>query len=281
MPGWFTGVVLVGGESRRFGGVKVLEPVAGVPMALRVARALLEAGASEVILAAAPERLWVAERLEASCTRCRAALDPPGLCRGPLAGIIAGAAEADGPLVVAPGDAAWLTAEAAGRLAGEAVRLGLPAAPLYGDGSLNPLFIAAPSPESLSQAAAACTLRGGWGRAGDALRASAPGFAAVCVDLLGGALAFHTVNTRRDLEEPSPPPPCTGPPRLSLGAHSLFLEALRLAAGGRSLYAALYFESEARHYRALGLATLEAQAMRDAGVHSRGGRGVGAGGLRG
>jgi molybdopterin-guanine dinucleotide biosynthesis protein A/rhodanese-related sulfurtransferase len=44
----FEGVVLCGGESRRMGRDKALLPIDGVPMALRVATALHEAGASAV-----------------------------------------------------------------------------------------------------------------------------------------------------------------------------------------------------------------------------------------
>jgi molybdopterin-guanine dinucleotide biosynthesis protein A len=44
----FSGVVLTGGKSTRMGRDKALLPVEGVPMALRVAHALQEAGASEI-----------------------------------------------------------------------------------------------------------------------------------------------------------------------------------------------------------------------------------------
>jgi molybdopterin-guanine dinucleotide biosynthesis protein A len=45
----FTGVVLTGGRSRRFGRDKALEPVDGVAMARRVADALVAASATEVV----------------------------------------------------------------------------------------------------------------------------------------------------------------------------------------------------------------------------------------
>jgi molybdopterin-guanine dinucleotide biosynthesis protein A len=45
----FTGVVLTGGRSRRFGRDKALEPVRGVAMARRVADALVDAGAADVV----------------------------------------------------------------------------------------------------------------------------------------------------------------------------------------------------------------------------------------
>jgi molybdenum cofactor guanylyltransferase len=52
----FTGVVLTGGASRRFGRDKAVEPIDNIPMARRVLDALVAAGAASVVTVGGPDR---------------------------------------------------------------------------------------------------------------------------------------------------------------------------------------------------------------------------------
>ncbi len=256
----FIGFVLVGGESRRFGALKPLHPVGGTPMAVRVARAIRGAGASRVVFLSSPERAYVGERLS-SVTGIGWAVDAPAPCRGPLRALATIALESRVSYVfVAPGDAAWLEPQGVEALLSEATERALPAVPLFGGGAVNPLILASP-PRGLEGAVRACWLGGG-GRASDALRSAEPGFAAVGTELLGGSLQFHTANTPGELEDPRPPPEASGSVE-ALGLWQLFESALRLSLE-RPLDAALYYLSEARGYRELGLDMIASHCRSDA-----------------
>lgn len=74
------GLVLAGGEGRRLGGNKAMTMLAGAPLASHAARALAGVGALAVAGSAEAARALGATALE----------DPPGLARGPLAGVLAG-----------------------------------------------------------------------------------------------------------------------------------------------------------------------------------------------
>jgi molybdopterin-guanine dinucleotide biosynthesis protein A len=110
------GVVLVGGASRRFGADKAVWPLDGVPLALRVARTLADAGLSVVLVGRHRRGLPIPERIE-----------PPGP-RHPLWGV----AEAlrDGDVFVAPCDAAGLRADQVRALVAAGARAA--ASPLVG-----------------------------------------------------------------------------------------------------------------------------------------------------
>jgi FdhD protein len=99
-----TGVVLAGGESRRFGADKRLVPVDGVPL-LRRAVDAVAAVCDEVLVATAPDRPVPATvRLPPGV---RVVTDAPGDV-GPLAGLAAGLdAAAHEVVVVLGGDHAW------------------------------------------------------------------------------------------------------------------------------------------------------------------------------
>ncbi|MCE4611757.1 MAG: nucleotidyltransferase family protein [Desulfurococcales archaeon] len=250
------GIVLVGGESRRFGEPKPLYAVEGVPMGLRVAKALKGGGVSRVVFAAPLERLHIAESLASRCGVCGVLLDPPLPCPGPLRALSAIHSLAGYEhVVVAPGDAPWLDAASVESLIRESFERRLLVTPLYGDGSVNPLITAAPR-GSFALVVHTCINRPwGW-RATDALRASYPGFAAVGVNLLGDPLTFYSVNTRRELKEPRPPPGHKGATEV-LGVQGVFLEALNSWASGRLLWALECFRVELKVYKAHRISLLE------------------------
>lgn len=58
------GCILAGGRSSRFGSDKALYAVGGVPMAVRIAGVLAEAGLVPVLVARAPRSLGIAELIE-------------------------------------------------------------------------------------------------------------------------------------------------------------------------------------------------------------------------
>jgi len=100
-------VVPAAGRGRRFGGPKLLAPVAGVPLIERTVRSLLEAGVARVAVVVAPD-----SAVRAAGDRLPVLADPrvtivvnPDPDRGMLSSIQAGLAAVDGePVLVLPGD---------------------------------------------------------------------------------------------------------------------------------------------------------------------------------
>lgn len=88
----WSAAVLTGGASRRMGSDKALLPVGGVPLALRVAGALRQAGASEVLAIGGD-----LERLAGAGLDAR---PDPHQGAGPLGGVVVALAEALHPVVV-------------------------------------------------------------------------------------------------------------------------------------------------------------------------------------
>lgn len=87
-----TGVVLAGGRSSRFGSDKARFEVDGVPMVLRVCRAMRAGGLDPVV---------VSRDASLEALGCRVVVEPPGPIH-PLSGVLAMVASA--PLVIAPCD---------------------------------------------------------------------------------------------------------------------------------------------------------------------------------
>ena len=103
VTGGFRAAVLCGGASRRMGRDKALVPVDGVPMALRVAGAATDAGATGVVAVGGDRAA-----LEALGLRTVPDTDPG---EGPLAGILAALAWAAADRPAEPGDAPGAGAE--------------------------------------------------------------------------------------------------------------------------------------------------------------------------
>jgi molybdopterin-guanine dinucleotide biosynthesis protein A len=106
-----TGVLLVGGASRRFGSPKALAEVAGEPLAVRVHRTLAEAFPRVIAVGKAEDALPLPFPVEDDGSDLRAA----------LVGLVAGLRLAPTDLaVVVPNDLPYLTAEYLHRLAAAA-----------------------------------------------------------------------------------------------------------------------------------------------------------------
>jgi len=102
--------ILAGGAGARIGGAKAMKPLAGAPLAAHVARALRSADALAV----------VGDAQAAAALNAISLDDPPGLARGPLAGVLAAldwarSARADW-LALAPCDTPFLPDDLIARL---------------------------------------------------------------------------------------------------------------------------------------------------------------------
>lgn len=128
---WTTAWILAGGLSSRFGSDKAVFPVDGVPMVLRIATTLREAGLSPALVARVPRGLPIPELLEA---------DGP---RHPLHGVACALAATESWALVCPCDLDALTLEqvrallAAAEGPGAAVAVGQPLLAVL-PGSLGP-----------------------------------------------------------------------------------------------------------------------------------------------
>ncbi len=105
----FVGAVLTGGRSRRMGRDKALVPVKEIPMSLRVANSMFEAGARDVYAVGGDS-----ESLSALGLRYVADESPH---EGPLGGIISALrASSEEVVVVTACDMPWIRAESVSRL---------------------------------------------------------------------------------------------------------------------------------------------------------------------
>ncbi|MEM1619370.1 MAG: molybdenum cofactor guanylyltransferase [Fervidicoccaceae archaeon] len=253
------GVILAGGRSRRFGSNKLLREVGGEPMVVRVARALVEAGAEEVVVSTRRE---LASSLASVLPRALLVLDREEECRGPARGLLAvfDEIEADAYLI-APGDAPWLAAGPLSALASLAASRGAEAAsPLWAGGALEPL-IAYAERRAAERFSALARARKGLCRPTDLHRAARRLLLAGTGLLSEDPRTFANVNRPEDLEDPKPRSELwRGVLELS-GRHSdLFSEASlalpedpRRASELYSLEASIYLGAGARHlaYHAL------------------------------
>ena len=251
--------VLAGGEGRRFGYPKQLARIRGEPLLARPLRAAAALGDPVVVTTAKllPAIKSVAGDVEVL-------VDYSWLpCGGPLRGAATAASTAwllgYDTLVIVPGDAAWIEAEALEPLVEASRRCGCTASYYSARGHVYPLFAAAP-PRLLAEAALEACRRGPPWRATGLLRASKR------LALLGSAAAgdpvrIATVNTPRDLEErPSQlDEPLEGYIEVEGGPLSLY----KLAGLLEGCDAAAAYRSEARAYASLGLSRLASHAERD------------------
>jgi molybdenum cofactor guanylyltransferase len=128
-----SGAVLTGGSSRRFGSPKALALVEGVPMALRVARALSDGGCDPVVAVGSVPGLadiWGGEILADRW---------PG--QGPLGGVLTALANCEADVVTAACDLPWLDAYSVSALVAKARAIdGVEAVHGSRDGRLVPVI---------------------------------------------------------------------------------------------------------------------------------------------
>jgi molybdopterin-guanine dinucleotide biosynthesis protein A len=131
----FSGAVLAGGRSRRFGRDKALEPVDGVAMAARVAATLRAAGATNVV-AVGGDRT----RLGEMGLQLRADSHPG---EGPLGGLVDALAGSTAPVtVVVACDVPWIDAPTIAALVGTLGSEAVDVAFAHADGHREPLVAA-------------------------------------------------------------------------------------------------------------------------------------------
>lgn len=262
-----TGVVLAGGDSRRFGSDKLEFPVDGRPMLGRVVEVMRTVAETVVVSVrdgATAQRL--APTVPAGVTWLE---DRPDLgWAGPGAGMVTALGQlSTEEILFVPGDMPWLTAEGLRALRREGKTAGATAAaPLWPDGRPEPLVQwqrVAPWRGKLG------TLppRGGRGvRPTDLLRGGSAVLLAPVGSLSLDPRCFVNVNAVDDLQEPPDG-------RLDPGARALlrseeagaaFWAAVAFADAGMMREAAGWFLAEADLHHQVGLAHLEIHALEDA-----------------
>jgi len=251
------GLVLAGGEGKRFGGDKLLALVDGVASVERVARALRGAGAELVYAAVREEyrcRLYVEAAGLDGCV-----YDPSWLgCGGPAAALAALEGLQGDVLLVVPGDMPWLEPGVLEKLeAFMEEASGDAALPLHGGGFLDTLVAAIhwSLVERLPGVLRGfCRLRG-------ELRASDPYRAAGRLVLVGSGLlawspvVFSHINSRELLR--------TRWPKNPLGPKQVLAAEPRLEPSASRKVLCRQLVREKLEYRRLGVLHLERQAQKD------------------
>ena len=267
-----TGVVLAGGDSRRFGSDKLGFPVDGRPMLGRVVEAMGAVTESVVVSVrdaataqrlaptVAPGVLWLEDRADLGWA-------------GPGAGMVTALGHlSTEEILFAPGDMPWISAEGLRALRREGKTAGATAAaPLWPDGRPEPLVQwqrVAPWRGKL----ASLPPRGGHGvRPTDLLRGGSAVLLAPVGALTLDPKCFVNVNAVEDLRE-------APEGRLDPGARALlvseeagaaFWAAVAFAGAGMMREAAGWFVTEADLHHQVGLAHLEIHALEDAIVRSQ------------
>ncbi len=252
------GVVLGGGEGKRFGGDKLVALVNGHPSVTRVASVLRRAGAHFV---------YVLTRSEARCKLYRALAelddclyDRPGRCKGPGFALASLASLSANYVLVAPGDAPWLSPSVYRNLVGFLDDCDI-AVPLHGNGFLETLVLAIRGSflEKMRHIAEyMCALRGDT-RPSDYVRF------AHCSVLVGSSLlgvlspsSFAHINTREALRTRNARNPLGEKKVIELRSGGLFLETIR----DKDKFCE-YLLREARTYIEKGLTHLARHARRD------------------
>lgn len=251
------GLILAGGEGRRFGGDKLLALVDGVASVERVASALREAGAGLVYAAVREEYRCKLYMEAAGLDGC--VYDPSWLgCGGPAAALAGLEGLQGDTLLVAPGDMPWLEPGVLEKLEAFMEEAGGEAAlPLHEGGFLDTLVAAVrwSLVERLPGVLRVlCRLRG-------ELRASDPYRAARRLVLVGSGLlasspvVFSHINSRELLR--------TREPKNPLGPRQVFVVEPRLDPSASRDVLCRQLLREELEYKKLGVLHLEKQARKD------------------
>ncbi len=256
------GVVLAGGESRRFGSNKLAYPVGGVPMIVRVVRALRGAGVDEVVVST---RGGLVRELKKLVEPDLYITDEELPCRGPLRGLATALSSVEAPeYIVVPGDTPMIKPETIARL----IRIGRKhnatvASPYWKDGFVETLiaYVSGNVGQALRRC---CVTRGQIAKASD-LQRGAPRLLLVGVSELSEDLReFISVDRPSDL----PPQTPKGAPTIGMlslgGEHSrLFWTALESLHSDPARSSDLYLR-ESHIYLELGIYHLAYHALLEA-----------------
>jgi len=252
------GVVLGGGEGRRFGGDKLVALVDGHPSVARIADTLRRAGASLV---------YVLTRDEARCKLYTALAgldgclyDRPSKCQGPGFALASLTELSAGYVFVAPGDAPWLSPSIYKNLMSYLGGCDV-AVPMHGNGFLETLVLIIRGsflPVMQRVAEAMCALRGDV-RPSDYVRFSR------CSVLVGSSLlgvlspsSFAHINTRDALRTRAARNPLGGKEVVEIRLGSQVLEVVR-----DKERLCRYLSEEAKAYAEKSLVHLARHSRRD------------------
>ena len=263
-------VLLAGGRSARFGRDKLLEPVDGLAVIARVARAARPI-ASRLVLSAPEARLAELQPLLPHGTG--AVPDAPAVWGPGPGGAIASvlAQSEDRPVLFLPSDMPWLSEGAIRHLAEVAARSGAEVVAVYwSDGTTEHLIQWHSAPlDDGDRAAVPRPAPGGSLRASEFLRA-APRTLWVPVSALTSdprEFAHLTYPTDRDRPSPRGRLGEGDPMREIVGSpKAAYRNAIRAFARGDHAIARLEFERESLWYQSAWLPRLSEHAARDAGA---------------
>jgi len=251
------GLILAGGEGRRFGGDKLIVLTDGRPAVTRISDVLRAAGAELVYVATRGEQRCKIYTNIANLDGC--IYDPDWLaCGGPAAALAGLETLQARVLLVTPGDMPWITPDVLIRLEAFMEQTEAEAAlPMHSGGFLETLVatirwsLVERLPEILVQL---CRLRG-------ELRASDPYRASTRLTLVGSGLltwnpiVFSHINTRERLQ--------TREPKNNLGPKDILVTEPHLDPFASRDQLCLRLARERSEYHKLGIIHLERQAWKD------------------